>query len=371
MSSWVKLHTDILGDVKLMRAARKGATDLELTPWLIAFAKLAEDGGRLTVGGEAADPEDIAALIPGIEAARVASCMIGLQAAGILERETDGVLRFAAWERRAEAKPSDSKEAIRQRVTAHRERTRRAKPSETPCNAPPETPCNALQGSEGNATEVEVEGEEEIEKEPPTSLARDRLLGRFREPDTWTAVDRFLTAAEHAGTNPEFWILEIGGWLDGLNMPHLTPAAEIDVAQALRDYLAQVDPDFSPVHVRQFPARAARARQRAEKREIPFAGSGDRDAQLAEAAQIVQQIRDLAEDVPVQAGGLRRVLRNAAIDQLGPEIAAAFRNAGGGARFLETAPDKLGLLHRDFAVHLAAARRRLAPTTPSSEIAHV
>lgn len=383
MSLWVKLHTDILGDVKLMRAARRGAQALELLPWLIAFAKLCDDDGRLTVNGEPAEIADIAPLIPCTTDARIAQCLAECHKIGILAKDDDGALRFVTWEQRAAAKPSDDKDAVRQRVADHRER-KRAKKNR---NARPVTPGNALQVGGGNATEVEVEGEVEGDVEPelqPTSRAGEAesperspaplrgfaaLRERLRDPGSEPVIQEFLAGAAHAGTNPEFWIAEINGWLDGLNLPNLTPASEPDVVQALRDYLAVADRDFHPVHVRQFPARAARARLRAEKAQIRFAGTPAAADELAEAAEIVQQILDQAETVTPQAGGSRRVLRASAIDALGPEIAAAFRNSGGSGRFLETDPADLGFLHRDFARHLAAARKRLA-SAPAQEVAH-
>lgn len=161
--AWAKLHTDILGDPKLLRAARKGAKSLVVLPWLIAFAQQADDEGRLTVGGEPAEAEDIAALLPGVTARQVADCLAALEGIGVLARAGQ-TLRFAAWERRA-GKPSDSVSAIRERVQKHREtkRAARAQGTDSPAFV---TPCNAESVTPGNAldTEEEEEGEEEGEK---------------------------------------------------------------------------------------------------------------------------------------------------------------------------------------------------------------
>jgi hypothetical protein len=166
--AWAKLHTDILGDPKLMRAARKGAKGLHLLPWLIAFAKQADDEGRLTVGGEPADAVDIAALIPGATPRMVADCLESLERIGVLEPSGgDGAVHLAAWERRSGTKPSDSKDAIRDRVTAHRDRKR---------NAEDETPSNALHPARSNATEKrrEEENREDTPKPPaPNGAAID------------------------------------------------------------------------------------------------------------------------------------------------------------------------------------------------------
>ena len=118
--AWLKLHTDVLGDSKLMRAARKGAKNLALLPWLLAFAKEANDGGRLTVDGVPADPEDIAALIPGVRPKDVTTCCDSLISIRILTRDDDGAYRFTNWQKRQQKPPSDAPERVRERVQKHR-----------------------------------------------------------------------------------------------------------------------------------------------------------------------------------------------------------------------------------------------------------
>lgn len=183
MSLWAKLHVDILGDPKLMRAARKGAKGLILTPWLIAFAKQANDEGRLTVAGEPAEPVDISALLPGVTARAVAESLASLKRIGVLVTDDDGALRFAAWEKRSVGgKPSDQKGAVLERVHRLRQRRRNA---DTPDSVTPAvTPdCNALQPEIGNATEKEVETEQEQrqtiargKREPPEKPAEKRAV---------------------------------------------------------------------------------------------------------------------------------------------------------------------------------------------------
>jgi hypothetical protein len=48
MTLYAKLWCDIVGDQKLMRAARKGGKHLDKLPWLIAKAKERNDNGRLS-----------------------------------------------------------------------------------------------------------------------------------------------------------------------------------------------------------------------------------------------------------------------------------------------------------------------------------
>lgn len=124
MTYYAKLWTDILDDPKLIRGARLGAKRLVLLPWLIAFAKRADDGGRLSVAGLPAEPVDIARSVPGATPRHIEEASTELQSLGILARDDDGALRFAAWHRRNWMAPSDTKEMVRERVTKHRARKR-------------------------------------------------------------------------------------------------------------------------------------------------------------------------------------------------------------------------------------------------------
>jgi hypothetical protein len=187
-AQWAKLYTDILGDPKLLRAARKGFRELELLPWLIVFAKQSDDAGRLTVAGEPAEPEDIAGLLPGITPRRVGTALASLEAVGVLARQDDGALCFTAWSHRSGSKPSDGADAIRDRVQRHRQAKRNAGHSGN------ETPCNALQVTGGNATEEEEEKEEEKEKD----TERVRETNGVTEPfaTAWSLYPR------RSGSNP-------------------------------------------------------------------------------------------------------------------------------------------------------------------------
>lgn len=173
--AWAKLHTDILGDVKLIRASRKGARHLVLLPWLIAFAKAADDEGRLSVGGIPAEPEDIAPLIPDSKPAHVAGCLASLAAIGVLSIDTDGAYRFTQWSRRSDTYPSDDPKAVRDRVREHRRRQRNEHQSNEP---------DSLHVTNGNdsvkrgALAREVEGEGELEERE-----RNKRRGRGSAPD--------------------------------------------------------------------------------------------------------------------------------------------------------------------------------------------
>lgn len=172
MIVWAKVHSDILGDPKLMRAARKGYAGLELTPWLIVFAKAAKDGGRLTVNGEPAEPADLAPLIPCSTESSIIAALASLEAIGVLVPDEDGALRFATWEGR-QAKPSDSREAVAERVQRHRAKQRGSTHEDAPDTPAPGdhvTPVTRIGALQGNATDVE--GEEEREEATPQTPLR-------------------------------------------------------------------------------------------------------------------------------------------------------------------------------------------------------
>lgn len=168
MLTWCKLHTDVLGDAKLQRAVRKGARGFVVLPWLIVWARAHDetDAGRLVLGGEPADPEDVVAQIPDpdVTAEQVAACMASCEAIGVLERDADGVLRFAAWAERsgrASTRPSDRPEAVRERVRQHRERKRQqGQPGQQASPATRSNDRNALRNEQ-----IEIEKERETRSE--------------------------------------------------------------------------------------------------------------------------------------------------------------------------------------------------------------
>ena len=118
---WAKIHTDILNDPKLMRAAAAGCKGLEFTPWLIVFAKLADDDGRLSIGGTRALPAELARGIPGASAGKLTACESSLISIGVLSEDTDGVLYFTRYRVR-QGKPSDRPYATRERKKRQRDR---------------------------------------------------------------------------------------------------------------------------------------------------------------------------------------------------------------------------------------------------------
>ncbi|MDB4893446.1 MAG: hypothetical protein JWL61_5301 [Gemmatimonadetes bacterium] len=199
---WAKLHTDILGDPKLMRAARNGMKGLEYLPWIIAFAKESDDDGRLSVGGLPAEPEDFVSLIPNSRAKIVAISLQNLEQIGVLSRDSDDFLRFSAWEQRSGAKSSDSPEAVRVRVARHRAKKKEAQTLATQPDSAVAQPITETGGNGNGVTlgiatekrreEKEVEGEENSALPP----ALPRANGKHRTaPPDWAGriADRWIS----------------------------------------------------------------------------------------------------------------------------------------------------------------------------------
>jgi hypothetical protein len=153
---WLKLHTDILGDLKLKRAVRGGLRELELLPWLMAFAKHADDDGRLTVGGAPATPEEIAELLPGVKPKRVATCIASAEAIGILAPDFDGAMRFVNFARR-QGHPSDSREEVAKRVARYRDKRKASGNDGNPVTVTTKTP---RYGNDHKRREEENRGDE-------------------------------------------------------------------------------------------------------------------------------------------------------------------------------------------------------------------
>lgn len=192
--AWAKLDTDVLGDVKLMRASRKGARHLQLWPWLIAFAKAADDGGRLSVGGLPADPEDIASQIPSTRARDVSVCCENLLEIGVLVVDDDGAYRLTNWSRHQHSYPSDDPAAVAERVRDHRAKQRAAKSGHH------ENPLHVTSGNEPDVTN----GNESVKR---GALAREQSREEQSREEEITKVvtasfaEAWLAYPKRAGTN--------------------------------------------------------------------------------------------------------------------------------------------------------------------------
>lgn len=321
MAFYAKLWTDILGDEKLMRAARKGAKHLVILPWLFAFAKKVDDNGRITVDGEPAEPDDISSLVPGISARQVAACFDELERIKVLVRDDDGALRLASWEERSGSgsKPSDAPESVADRVRRHRQKKRAATantdgetphmpydvtPPVTRNETPSVTPRNAGETSYARSREEEEDGEEELDREiepekeeegarvtsaasatrpelkrPPSSPAGAVLRERLKSPAHRSALDRIAATVP----TPETWLAEMAARLEGMHGPAITVQ---QLGETLTDYVANgclARPTFK--HFRGYLDNAARSRESLAANAAN--GSGDTrekpDWQLTEA----------------------------------------------------------------------------------------
>jgi hypothetical protein len=298
--AWCKLHTDILGDPKLLRAARQGMQGLVFTPWLIAFAKLSDDDGRLTIGGSAAEPVDIAPKIPNATDEDIRIAMESLERIGVLVRDRSNRLRFATWKQRSGTKPSDSREAVADRVRKSRNRKKQSVNSDDV--TPPVSPGNALHNSPENGAHVT----------PPKQ-----------------------------------------GHVTGQTLQKTGNVRASDNGNGHSDN--DLDHDVTP--------RIATEKKRGEKkrgeesahtpaRELPRRQSAGKP-QPHSAGRVLAQIKALAQDriVPGQENG--RYIPRAKVEQLGPDIVAAYDAIGGADAVLKTPGEKWSFLVRDFQRALA------------------
>ena len=185
MTLFAKLWVDVLGDEKLMRAARKGAKELRLLPWLIAFAKRADDDGRLTVNDEPAEPIDIAQLIPNATPRAVAAACSELETLGILVRHDDDALAFTNWGKRAGRKQGEDPDAVLDRVHRRREKRRRERKETPPVTVgvtASETATVTLSSSRERARES-IEQEKREEKRELEQRAESRARPPRDEPE--------------------------------------------------------------------------------------------------------------------------------------------------------------------------------------------
>lgn len=133
--TWFKLHHDMPDDIKLRRF-----TPQEKWAWvaLLCLASKSKERGQI----EAQD-EDIAEYCEFNSTQDWLYYRDKLIAKGMLEIDGSGRLTVLHWGDRQYDKPSDKPEAVKARVTRHREKKKAAKNID-------ETPCNALQ-PESNA----------------------------------------------------------------------------------------------------------------------------------------------------------------------------------------------------------------------------
>lgn len=337
--TWCKLHTDLLHDAKLMRGTRKGAKHLALLPWLLVWARAHDptDAGRLLVGSAPAEPEDIAAAIPGVSAAQVRACIDGLRSLGVLVADPDGVQRFARWDGRSgrdSGKPSDAPQAVRERVRKHREKQRGNAPDETPGNA-----GNALRNAIDREEEIELEAEVEEElTRTPTGADADEstrevlatrearataLVGPLDEAGyvaaAWVALtdalpatgrrDLILEVLQRASRGVDCgtkYLVAMHNAIEPLGAPAASPA---QLGFTVMQWLEKADtPDFKLFQGYMRRAHLAELPQ-ARTPALRPSGRGQRETAGRDTAQIAL---DAALDVCESVDGVRPALSHAA-----------------------------------------------------------
>lgn len=388
MPLYAKLWTDILGDEKLMRAARKGAKHLVILPWLFAFAKKVDDNGRLTVDGEPAEPDDISALIPGVTPRQVAACFEELERIKVLVRDDDGALRLSAWEHRSGAgsKPSDAPESVADRVRKHRLRkkaaastsanetphtdedtlsetpsvtpdvTRSETPSVTPRNADVTSYARSREEEEEKEEEKELEKELEIEKESSSSSgAVAELRSRLTSAAHRATLDRIAATVP----SPETWALEMRARLDGMHGPRLTAQ---QLGDAITDYVGNGNlktPNFK--HFRGYLNNATRPNEPVANGLAKNGNHRTKPNTIAgRAALVFGKIRELTRESQQPGQAKIRFIPKAKVAELGSDVLAAYEAIGGSERVVNATGEQLGFLLRDFTQALEEASHAAA-----------
>lgn len=376
---WVKLHNDVLGDPKLLRAARKGARHLELLPWLLVFANAADDDGRLTIGGEPAEAEDIAPLIPGASVRAVKSCMISLESVGILVPDDDGTLAFLSWARRTGA-PSDHPDRVKERVTRHRLKKRAAQVPDNSTTSENET---ALHARFSVTTRNETEEEEEKEKDEDAPVVGEQPVTATTPA---TALELIVAANQGLADNARIADADRQRpWTANQGVPlaqHLAEAAvPRDFARAAMLEQAKacaIRPNtpkyFARAVVEAWERHAAVRDATNTPRPDPVpSGSANgngwhpppaRPDRKVEAMEKLNAIRTLIRENRTPGNGITRFIPRADVQQLGPQVERAYELVGGADRILTTTPEKFDFLLRDFTRAYEQAGASLTTSRP-------
>lgn len=175
-----------------------------------------------------------------------------------------------------------------------------------------------------------------------SSLAASEVLLSRLGARASNAVSDFLSELT-PGAERARWIAEIEGWLEGLNLPSV--ATPDDIGAGLADYLLHPGRDWAPLHVRAFITRATKERTRTDP-QVP--ARPRRQVARADAVSMNADSAFTAICRAKQSNGVRQFIPLAAVAELGPVALQAYNDVGGADRFIETTPDKLGWLRREF-----------------------
>jgi hypothetical protein len=159
----------------------------------------------------------------------------------------------------------------------------------------PTPPINPSSSAPPRSTSITArEDRSETALRPPPGPDRERLLARLSTDRCRSAVAAFLDAVP-IEQNPRYWVAELAGWLEGLNMPRLQPPDEEDITNGLAEYSRLTERDYSPRHVRTFVVQAKADRIRLAERENPGLATGRRHLNKEQ-----RRARDEREDAQQQ-----------------------------------------------------------------------
>jgi hypothetical protein len=165
---------------------------------------------------------------------------------------------------------------------------------------------------------------------------------------------RALVAILAAVPSPAAWEAEMAARLDGMHGPLMTP---MQLGEAIADYEANgnlASPNFK--HFRGYLDNAAQPRELKPAANGASRSSGNGNgATTGRAAIVLQNIRELVEEVRQPGQPIRRFIRRAKVEAMGGDVLKAYEAIGGADRILNATAEQIGFVIRDFSQALEAA----------------
>lgn len=227
--------------------------------------------------------------------------------------------------------------------------------------AEPEQAASDALGLTGAGRETEEETETETTSTTSTAAAashaerfseprhRDAYVGLRRSAQNPVGLDHEIRMLAEGGERPgQKGVQQPFGWaIVGEALHQLSVGGGRVTSLALRRFCevaASAEPD---------PTRESRA-----TRAVARLASAERRAD--DAGDLLAELRSRIVTQPVPGQGVVRSLPRAKVEEMGPEVVRAVDAVGGVQAILNTPPEKLSFLTRDFGAALARARETAA-----------
>lgn len=157
---WFRLYSEIVHDPKVRRL--KDAAKFGILVGLLALAGESKVRGWVCIDEDMPyELDELAEILMATED-KISETISELQKLRIIQMGEDGIIKFANWEKRQYDKPSDSPEAVKERVKRHREKKKSVSTNE--CNADV-TPLKR----QSNAIYTETDTERDTDNKSNTS----------------------------------------------------------------------------------------------------------------------------------------------------------------------------------------------------------